>query len=54
VRTVAEASNDAELNADIEYLITLWKQIQLARRARRRRRSSTRTSRSPRACCATS
>jgi ribonuclease G len=30
VRTVAEASNDAELNADIEYLITLWKQIQLA------------------------
>src|SRR5215212_8591466 len=30
VRTVAEASNDAELNADIEYLVTLWKQIQLA------------------------
>jgi ribonuclease G len=30
VRTVAEASGDAELNADIEYLITLWKQIQLA------------------------
>jgi len=30
VRTVAEASADAELNADIEYLITLWKQIQLA------------------------
>jgi ribonuclease G len=30
VRTVAEASTDAELNADIEYLITLWKQIQLA------------------------
>jgi ribonuclease G len=30
VRTVAEASIDAELNADIEYLITLWKQIQLA------------------------
>jgi ribonuclease G len=30
VRTVAEASPDAELNADIEYLITLWKQIQLA------------------------
>jgi ribonuclease G len=30
VRTVAEAATDAELNADIEYLITLWKQIQLA------------------------
>jgi ribonuclease G len=27
---VAEAATDAELNADIEYLITLWKQIQLA------------------------
>jgi ribonuclease G len=30
VRTVAEAAGDAELNSDIEYLITLWKQIQLA------------------------
>ena len=30
VRTVAEAASDAELNADIEYLVTLWKQIQLA------------------------
>src|SRR5271154_6216700 len=30
VRTVAEAATDAELNADIEYLVTLWKQIQLA------------------------
>ena len=30
VRTVAEAADDAELAADIEYLITLWKQIQLA------------------------
>jgi ribonuclease G len=30
VRTVAEAAADAELTADIEYLITLWKQIQLA------------------------
>src|SRR6202049_3230935 len=30
VRTVAEAATDAELTADIEYLITLWKQIQLA------------------------
>jgi len=28
VRTVAEAASDAELTADIEYLITLWKQIQ--------------------------
>jgi ribonuclease G len=27
VRTVAEAATDAELAADIEYLITLWKQI---------------------------
>ncbi|MGZ5080030.1 MAG: ribonuclease G [Usitatibacter sp.] len=30
VRTVAEAASDSELNADVEYLITLWKQIQLA------------------------
>ena len=30
VRTVAETANDAELAADIEYLITLWKQIQTA------------------------
>jgi len=30
VRTVAEAASEAELNADIEYLVTLWKQIQLA------------------------
>jgi len=30
VRTVAEAATDAELSADIEYLITLWKQIQLS------------------------
>ncbi|HZZ94168.1 MAG TPA: ribonuclease G [Usitatibacter sp.] len=30
VRTVAEAAADAELSADIEYLITLWKQIQLS------------------------
>src|ERR1700686_2469716 len=30
VRTVAEAATEAELQADIEYLITLWKQIQLA------------------------
>ena len=30
VRTVAEAASDAELNADVEYLVTLWKQIQLA------------------------
>src|SRR5687768_3492969 len=30
VRTVAEAATDGELNADIEYLITLWKQIQAA------------------------
>src|SRR5215831_15351755 len=30
VRTVAETATDAELAADIEYLITLWKQIQLA------------------------
>jgi ribonuclease G len=30
VRTVAEAATEAELRADIEYLVTLWKQIQLA------------------------
>src|SRR6478752_3972306 len=30
VRTVAEAASDAELQSDIEYLVTLWKQIQLA------------------------
>jgi ribonuclease G len=30
VRTVAEAATDTELNSDIEYLVTLWKQIQLA------------------------
>ena len=30
VRTVAEAATDAELQSDIEYLVTLWKQIQLA------------------------
>jgi len=30
VRTVAEQASDAELTADIEYLVTLWKQIQLA------------------------
>ena len=30
VRTVAESATDAELSADIEYLITLWKQIQLS------------------------
>ena len=30
VRTVAESAHDAELSADIEYLITLWKQIQTA------------------------
>jgi ribonuclease G len=30
VRTVAEAASQAELQADIEYLVTLWKQIQLA------------------------
>jgi ribonuclease G len=30
VRTVAEAATDSELNSDIEYLVTLWKQIQLA------------------------
>ena len=30
VRTVAEAASEAELNADIEYLVTLWKQIQTA------------------------
>jgi ribonuclease G len=30
VRTVAEAAGEAELKADIEYLVTLWKQIQLA------------------------
>ena len=28
VRTVAEQATDAELTADIEYLVTLWKQIQ--------------------------
>jgi ribonuclease G len=28
VRTVAEQASDAELTADIEYLVTLWKQIQ--------------------------
>src|SRR5512144_454694 len=27
VRTVAEAATEAELGADIEYLVTLWKQI---------------------------
>src|SRR5258707_6272654 len=27
VRTVAEQASDAELTADIEYLVTLWKQI---------------------------
>src|SRR5436309_3877325 len=30
VRTVAEAATESELRADIEYLVTLWKQIQLA------------------------
>ncbi|HEX4333418.1 MAG TPA: ribonuclease G [Usitatibacter sp.] len=30
VRTVAEQASDAELTADIEYLVTLWKQIQIA------------------------
>jgi len=30
VRTVAEAATDAELAADIEYLVTLWKQIRQA------------------------
>jgi len=30
VRTVAETATDAELKADIDYLVTLWKQIQLA------------------------
>jgi ribonuclease G len=30
VRTVAEAAAEAELSGDIEYLVTLWKQIQLA------------------------
>jgi ribonuclease G len=30
VRTVAETAGDAELSSDIEYLITLWKQIQAA------------------------
>ena len=30
VRTVAETATDAELQADIDYLVTLWKQIQLA------------------------
>src|SRR6187397_1839240 len=29
VRTVAESATEAELAADIEYLVTLWKQIQL-------------------------
>ncbi len=28
VRTVAETASDVELKADIEYLVTLWKQIQ--------------------------
>jgi ribonuclease G len=28
VRTVAETATEGELNADIEYLVTLWKQIQ--------------------------
>ena len=28
VRTVAETATDAELRADIDYLVTLWKQIQ--------------------------
>jgi ribonuclease G len=30
VRTVAETAADAELSSDIEYLVTLWKQIQAA------------------------
>ena len=30
MRTVAETATDAELQADIDYLVTLWKQIQLA------------------------
>jgi len=30
VRTVAETATEAELRADIEYLVTLWKQIQTA------------------------
>jgi ribonuclease G len=30
VRTVAEAAPEAELTSDIEYLVTLWKQIQLS------------------------
>ena len=30
VRTVAETASDAELAADIEYLVTLWKQIRQA------------------------
>jgi ribonuclease G len=30
VRTVAEQATDSELTADIEYLVTLWKQIQQA------------------------
>jgi len=30
VRTVAETATDTELRADIDYLVTLWKQIQLA------------------------
>ncbi len=30
VRTVAETATEAELTADIEYLVTLWKQIQEA------------------------
>jgi ribonuclease G len=30
VRTVAEAASESELSSDVEYLVTLWKQIQLA------------------------
>ena len=30
VRTVAETATDVELKSDIDYLVTLWKQIQLA------------------------
>src|SRR5947209_8733213 len=30
VRTVAEAATESELKSDIDYLVTLWKQIQLA------------------------
>ena len=33
VRTVAETASDAELEADIEYLVTLWKQIQESARS---------------------